>query len=336
VVLPPGSRLPPDHVRHERTLVAWPTERRRADLWHDQLDAARDDHAEIARALVAHEPVTMIADEHNVADARQRCGPHVDVLALPIDDSWIRDSGPLVVLAPDGARCAVHFGFNAWGRKFEEYAGDAAVGRAVAEHLGLPVVEAPIILEGGSIAIDAAGRLVTTERCLLNPNRNPGLSRAQLESALCEWLGVTEVVWLPDGIREDDGTDGHVDNVVAFTPSGRVLLQGCDDPENPNHAIASENRKRLEQAGFEVVEVAVLPYAAIDGTRVPVPYVNFYAANGVVVVPTTGHAADADALAIIGEHYPGREVVAVPGAVLAYGGGGVHCVTQQVPAGSAP
>jgi agmatine deiminase len=173
--------------------------------------------------------------------------------------------------------------------------------------------------------------LVTTERTLLNRNRNPGVARAEIERLLECSLGADRVVWLPDGIAEDDETDGHVDNVVAFFAPGRALLQGCDEVGNPNYDIAAENRVRLEAAGIEVVEIPVLPYAKIDETPVPVPYANLYAANGIVVVPTTGHAADTDVLALIGAQYPDREVARVPGALLAYGGGGVHCVTQQVP-----
>jgi agmatine deiminase len=190
-----------------------------------------------------------------------------------------------------------------------------------------------MVLEGGSIAVDGSGTLVTTERCLLNPNRNPGMTRGDIERMLCAALGVDRVVWLADAIAEDDGTDGHVDNVVAFTAPGRVLLQGCADPDNPNHAIAADNRKRLDAADIDVVELPHLPYARVGASRLlPVPYANVYALNGAVLVPTTGAATDADALAIVAEEYPGREVIEAPGAVLAHGGGGVHCITMQVPA----
>jgi agmatine deiminase len=233
----------------------------------------------------------------------------------------------------DGARHAMHFRFNAWGAKFPAWKADEAAGGVIAERLGLPVHEIPMVLEGGSIAVDGAGTLVTTERCLLNPNRNPQLSRADIERRLRSSLGVDRIVWLADAIAEDDGTDGHVDNVVAFTAPGRVLLQGCNDPDTPNHGIAIDNRKRLDAADIAVTEVPDLPYARVGASRLlPVPYVNLYALNGAVLVPTTGAPTDDDSLAIIGEEYPGRDVIAVPGAVLAHGGGGVHCITMQVPA----
>jgi agmatine deiminase len=147
-------------------------------------------------------------------------------------------------------------------------------------------------------------------------------------------LGVERIVWLTDAIAEDDGTDGHVDNVVAFSAPGRVLLQGCADTENPNHEIAVDNRKRLEAEGIAVTEVPDLPYARVGDSRpLPVPYANLYALNGAVLVPTAANPSDDDALAIIGGEYPEREVIPVPGAVLAHGGGGVHCITMQVPSG---
>ncbi len=316
--------------------MAWPTIGM-ADigLWGDAgLAGAQAVYAEIARAVSAHEPITMVADPAGAAVAAEMCCPAVDVVALPLDDSWMRDIGPIVVTADDGLRHALHFRFNAWGEKWPTWDKDAAVGSAIAAHLGLPVQEVPMVLEGGSIAVDGAGLLVTTERCLLNKNRNPDLSRREIEAALTSNLGVERVVWLADGIAEDNGTDGHVDNVVAFTAPGKALLQSCADRSHPNHVIAVTNFQRLAHSGIEVTEIPHLPYAQFaDGRSIPVPYANLYALNGAVLVPTIGDAADADTLALIGAQYPGREVIEVPGAVLAHGGGGVHCITQQVPAG---
>jgi agmatine deiminase len=303
-------------------------------LWGDAgLAGARAVYAEIARTIARYEPVMMIAAPPDAEAAVTECGTTVEVVALPIDDSWIRDSGPIVVVADDGSRHALHFRFNAWGEKWSPWDDDAAVGALVGARLGLPVHEVPMVLEGGSIAVDGTGTLVTTERCLLNPNRNPQMSKAEIEHTLRASFGVDRIVWLADAIAEDDGTDGHVDNVVAFTAPGHALVQGCADSENPNHAIARENVRRLVAEGIAVTEVPILPYATFaSGRRIPVPYVNLYALNGAIVVPTAGDPADGDALAIIAGHYPGREIVPVPGAVLAHGGGGVHCITQQVPA----
>ncbi len=261
---------------------------------------------------------------------RGRVGDVAEIVARPIDDAWFRDDGPIVVAEPNGARYAVHFRFNAWGEK-QPHGADSRVGADVALHLGLPVYEAPLVLEGGSIAVDGRGTLVTTERCLLNPNRNPGLTRTDIEDALRSLLGADRIIWLSDAIAEDDGTDGHVDNVVAFAPSGAALVQGCDDRSNPNAQFAADNAGRLREAGIDVIEVPVLPYADYAGGTYAVPYVNLYAGNGFVAVPVSGHEFDADACHLVGAQYPGRAVIPVPGVVLAYGGGGVHCITQQVP-----
>ena len=314
--------------------MAWPTvAMAEIGLWGDAgLEGARAVYAEIARVIARYEPITMVADPTDAENAENGCGGEVEVVPLPIDDSWMRDSGPIVVTADDGFRHALHFRFNAWGEKWSPYDKDAAVGAAVAAHLGLPVLEVDMVLEGGAIAVDGAGLLVTTERCLLNENRNPTLSKSKITDNLRGHFGVEHVVWLADGIAEDDGTDGHVDNVVVFTAPGKALLQGCAERTHPNHPISVSNYQRLAQAHIEVTEIPVLPYAKFsDGRSIPVPYANLYALNGAVLVPTIGDPADADMLAIIGEQFPGRDVVAVPGAVLAHGGGGVHCITQQVP-----
>jgi agmatine deiminase len=324
--------MPAETALHERTLMAWPTQTRAAALWHDVFDEARRVHATVARAIARFEPVTMVAHPDDADGARTACGDEVDVVALAIDDSWLRDSGPVIVRTPGGARHAVQFRFNAWGEKYQPYDADATIGTRLAARLDLPVHDAPIVLEGGAIAVDGAGTLVTTERCLLHPNRNPGWSRAQLEEELRIWLGGERVVWLADGIAEDDETDGHVDNVFAFFAPGRGVHQGCRDAANPNHAIAVENRRRLAAAGIDVVELPELPYADVGGRCVPVPPCNFYAVNGGLVVPVAGGASDRDALDTLAACFGDRDVVPVPGAVLAYGGGGVHCITQQVPA----
>jgi agmatine deiminase len=324
--------MPPEWAPHERTVMGWPTRTRVESLWHDQLDAARSAHAVVARTVARFEPVTVVADPDDLDDASRRCGDEVEVVGLPVDDSWLRDSGPVVVRAPDGSRHAVHFGFNAWGDAFRPWDRDAEVGGLVADRLGIGVHDATdFVLEGGSIAVDGQGILATTERCLLNPNRNPDLDRDEVEERLRQWLGATEVVWLRDGIAEDEGTDGHVDNVVAFVGAARAVLQGCDLPDNPNHANAADGRGRLEAAGVDVVELASLPYATVAGVTVPVPYGNFYVCNGAVVVPTV-EGGESKWLDVIGECFGDREVVPVPGEVLAYGGGGVHCITQQIPA----
>lgn len=330
--LPAGVRVPAETDRHERTLIAWPTEARRAALWGEHLAAARDLHAHIARAIAVFEPVLLIADPDEAAGAARQVGGEVEVLAAPIDDSWIRDSGPVIAKAPDGTRHALCFRFTGWGGSFTPFDRDATIAARVAAHLGIPAYHVPLAAEGGAMVLDGDGTVVTTERCLLNPNRNPGVARTEIDEVLQRSLGGEQIVWLADGIAEDEGTDGHVDNVVAFVGPHRCLLQNCADPENPNFEIAFDNLEVLSESGIAVTQVPALPYAVVGDLRVPVPYVNLYPVNGAVIVPTTGHAADDGVLELIAHAYPGRRVVAVPGGVLAYGGGGVHCITQPIPA----
>jgi agmatine deiminase len=330
--LPAAARVPAETEPHERTLIGWPTEARRDQLWHDQLDAARDVHALVAHAIARFEPVTLVVDPSEAEDAMGQVGHRaIDVVAEPIDDSWLRDSGPVVAVDGAGGRDALCFRFTGWGGTFTPFDRDATIAPRLAARLGLPAYEVGIAGEGGAVVVDGEGVVVTTERCLLNPNRNPVLARGEIDAALRRALGSDVVIWLPDGIAEDAGTDGHVDNVVSFFAPRRCLLQGCDDPSNPNHEIAATNRKLLERAGVEVTEVPVLPYAEVGGQRMPVPYVNLYPVNGAVVVPVTGHAADADVLDLVSACFEDREVLGVPGGVLAFGGGGVHCITQPVP-----
>jgi len=322
--------VPAEWERHERTVMGWPTQVRVDQLWHDQLDAARDCHATVARAISRYEPVLVVANADEADDARRRCGDAVEVLVAPVDDSWLRDSGPISVVGDDGRRAAGCFGFNAWGEAFTPFQNDRAIAGVVAAHLGIDRLDrTDLILEGGSVAVDGSGLLVTTERCLLNANRNPHLDRSAIEARLGADLGADRVVWLADGIFEDEGTDGHVDNVCGFAGIGRVILQGCDVADNPNHAIAADNRRRLEAAGIDVVVIDELPYATVGGEVVPVPYGNFYVCNGAVMVPTVD-GGETRWLDAIGGCFGDRDVVPLPGEVLAYGGGGVHCITQQV------
>jgi agmatine deiminase len=321
-------RLPAEWEPHERTLMGWPCRR---ELWGETMVQACADYATVANAIAAFEPVTMIANPgEDAAAARAACSAAVDVVELPLDDSWLRDCGPIYVYDDDGRRRAVHFRFNAWGDKFDPYDKDAAVGGVIAGRLGDPVVSVSLVLEGGSILGDGTGTLLTTEECLLNPNRNPQLGREEIEATLIEQLGVDRVVWLEFGMVEDKDTDGHVDLIASFTAPGSAMLLS-PGPENPNYERAQDNLGRLRAAGIDVVELPFLSYVEVAGQTIGASYLNFYICNGAVIVPVCGDERDPEALALIGDAYPGREVVPVPGAVLAYGGGGPHCITQQVP-----
>jgi agmatine deiminase len=330
----PGSRLrmPPEWEPHEMTLVAWP---QREEAWRGTgIEQARRSHAEVIEAVAAFEPVLLVADPEQ-ADAARRAvtADGVEVLPVPIDDSWLRDSGPIFVVDDEGRRAGVDFRFNAWGEAFTPYDDDAAVAARILDHLGIEPIPSEMVLEGGSITVDGAGRLATTEQCLLAPTRNPEMDRDGIEQELKAKLGVDQVIWLGDGLVEDLDTDGHVDNVAAFIGPGRAVVQTVEAEGDPNHEACRENADRLRGAGVEVEELDLLPRIERDGERVVVPYMNFYLANGAAIVPVGGYDPDMDAEALdtLGRLLPNREMVAVDGRTLALGGGGVHCITQQVP-----
>jgi agmatine deiminase len=322
-------RMPAEWAPHERCVMAWPV---RESMWRAQFSAAKADYAEVARVIARTEPVLMVANPGDGNEVAAACATaNMEVVEWPIDDSWTRDMGAVIVT--DGTRrAAVDFVFNAWGEKFVPYDEDARFGRRMCDALGIERLDAsPFVLEGGAIAVDGEGALLTTEQCLLNPNRNAAMSREEIENELRRWLGVERVVWLPYGILEDDDTDGHVDNVATFVGPGRTVAQTTADRDDPNYERLRRNVAVLHGAGFDVVELDVLPATTADGTRVVVPPLNAYLANGSVVVPVLGGEPARRSIAIWQEIFPDREVVGVPGASLAYGGGGVHCITQQVP-----
>ena len=328
--------MPAEFGPHERTVLCWPS---RASVYGDLMAQAQQAHAQVARTIAHYEPVSMIANPGAAAaQAAELCGGQVDIVELPIDDSWFRDSGPIYVTDGAGGRVATDWTFNGWGTKFSPFDQDDLVAARWAEHAGHPSRRIPMVFEGGSLTVDGEGTLVTTIQCLMHPNRNPDLSKDDIESRLRVELGVSAIIWLPYGLADDDDTDGHVDNVAVFARPGVLVMQGCDDPSEPDWLRMGVNirwaRGSHDAAGrlLHVVEIPVLPFVEIGGQRCPVPYGNFYVGNGFVLVPTANHPADSDMLAIIGEQFPGRDVVGLDvGPILAYGGGGIHCITQQVP-----
>ncbi|GAA2751284.1 agmatine deiminase family protein [Kitasatospora cinereorecta] len=332
-------RMPAEWTDHEGCLMAWPV---RAELWGNVLDRAKQEYAQVARAIAEFEPVTMVAPPGHGEEARAMCGEEgITVLELPTDDSWFRDSAPIFVVDEEGRRAGVDFRFNSWGRKHHPWDADDRISALLLEQLGVPAIRSEMILEGGAITVDGEGTLITTEQCLLHPNRNPDLSREEIEAELKARLGVTKVIWLPYGGLLDTETDGHVDGVCAFAAPGKVIVQLPSDPAHPDYVRMRANRTVLEHSTdaqgrpFEIVDVPQAAFVEVDGKEVEVGYLNHYLANGGVVVPIAGHPEDAGALAVIAAAHPDRKVVGVPTPVVAFGGGGVHCITQQIPSARA-
>jgi agmatine deiminase len=330
-----GFSMPAEWERHEACLMEWPTVTRKA-FWGDRFDEAERDYAAVANAIAAFEPVVMVCDPEQTADVRRRCGEGVEALPLPIDDSWMRDNGPIFVRDRDGRVALVHFRFNSWGEKYLPYDRDAEVPRHIASHLGMRRYEAPFVLEGGSFFVDGEGTLITTEQCLLNPNRNPSMSREKIEQGLRSYLGVEAIVWLGLGHSTDRDTDGHIDGIAPYLAPATVALLVPADPDDPDHERGLDNLDRLRRSRdargrtFEVIAFETRPPGVV-------PFLNFYLANGGAIVPIADRAeseqADEQALEQIAKMLPDREIVPVQGDCLNFGGGGPHCITQQRPAG---
>lgn len=336
-------RMPAEWHPHDACWMTWPC---RADIWPHGLPVAWDAFVTVVLAIARFEPVMLVVPPaHTQAAAERLDGVQtafpVTRINLPADDSWMRDTAPLFVIEGDRLQ-AVDFRFNAWGGKFRPWDADAALGMAVArqvrqQHPGMTLRQVDMVLEGGSVHVDGEGTLLTTEECLLNPNRNPTLTRTQIEAVLRQTLGVEVVIWLEKGVYGDTDTDGHVDNIATFVAPGVVLMQVCDEPDDPNFAITARNRLRLAQARdargrpLKVVEVPQPQARSWQGERLAASYVNYYLANGGVVVPVFGDPQDAVALDIIQGCFADRQVVPVPGLDILLGGGNVHCITMQQP-----
>jgi agmatine deiminase len=319
--------------------MGWPTELRIGAVWGEHYLLAMASYAAVAHAIAHCEPVLMLARPGEGAVARSYLGRDIEVVEMPIDDSWLRDSGPVFVTHPDGTLAMSDFVFNSWGERYKPYDNDAVIGERLAEHFGVERFAAPMVLEGGSITVDGEGTLITTESCLLHPSRNPGLTRDEMTQVLKDYLGVEKVIWLVSGLGldEDPDTDGHVDGVGAFVGPGRVLLHMVRDPRHADYENLLENRRRLQTTDARGRALEVIEFDArsrpvrIGDTPIVETYINSYFANGALIVPTGGTEDDEAALEQLREIVPGHEVVGVPCPVIGYGGGGIHCITQQMP-----
>lgn len=332
-----GFRMPAEWEPHTCCWMAFPDSR---PVWGDMLARAQAGYADVANAIAAFEPVRLLTPPTVVEQARSLCGAGVEVIPWDLDDAWMRDMGPNFVKNPDGEVAASIFHFNAWGRKYTWYRKDAAVGHRLAEALGMRTFSAPIFMEGGGINTDGEGTLLTTEQCILNANRNPDMSRDEAEHELCEALGLDTVIWLK-GDPADDETDGHVDGIACFARPGVVLTEPDPsvEPGSEREAILEENIEILRRATdargrrLDVHLINASTEAEELGDRFCRSYVNFYIANGGIVMPSYGVPdEDAQALEAVTRCYPDHEVVQVAVNAIAYGGGSIHCITQQQPA----
>lgn len=323
-------RMPPEWAPHERCWMAWPCRR---EIWSD-FEATCRAYRDVAHAIRDFEPVTVIAAPAQADAARALLGFDIEVLEFPLDDSWTRDTGPNFVVGDNGELAGVCFHFNAWGQKYADHAEDALLARRILDHLGLQAIESTLVAEGGGLCVDGEGTLLTTDTCFPNTNRNPDWSRDDIDAELRRTLGVEKVLWLP-GDPLDRETDGHVDGLATFVAPGVVAIESAG--EASREPYFAELRAAMEMAtdargrSLALIEFPEANTALASGDRYCLSYVNFYIANGAVIAPAYGAASDAVARERLADCFPDREIVQVPIAAIAEGGGGIHCITQQQP-----
>jgi agmatine deiminase len=339
-----GFAQPAEWAPHEACWLAWPSH---ADLWEEALGPVQDAFVRFARAIADPGPEgprgerleVLAPTPERAAEARARLeGLGARVREIPFGDIWMRDIAPIFVTSEAGDVAAASFVFNGWGGKYD-LPGDREVSMRVAEASGLRAFRDPLVLEGGSVEPDGEGTLLTTRQCLLNPNRNPGLTQAAIEARLAEMLGAGKVLWLGDGLINDH-TDGHVDTVARFVAPGVAVCMEPSGGGDPNASAMKEILRDLasmRDARGRRLEVFTVPSPGVvtdpDGELMAASYVNFYVANTTVTVPVYGVPNDAPALSRIEKLFPGRRVHDVPARELLLGGGAFHCISQQQPRG---
>jgi agmatine deiminase len=297
---------------------------------------AKKCYGQVAQAISRYEPVFMLTNKPDFEETRALCGPKVTIIEAQIDDGWFRDSGPTFVINESGDIAGVNWVFNGWGGRYPHGKDDEAAGKLLSR-LGIKQFESPLVLEGGGIHVDGQGTLLVTESCQLNKNRNPDLSKAQVEEYLREYLNVGKIIWL-NGFIPADMTDGHIDGLACFIRPGVVLAASPPDDNHPDYDVLQENLEILRNSTdakdrpIEVVEM-VAPYRHLDnGMILDACYLNFYIANGGVIVPSYNfQEEDRLAYAIFKKQFPKHEIIQLDTEVIHYGGGNIHCITQQQP-----
>ena len=318
------TRIAPAEWAPQRALfTAFPSH---ADLWEEDLVPAQAEVAAMVRQLAQTVPVKLLADgAAAVVAAKAAVGDKAEIFDIAFGDIWLRDTGPIFT----GPETAARFRFNGWGGKYDLPA-DLTVGAPVAGLMSAAVDQVDAILEGGAIEYDGSGLILTTEQCLLNPNRNPGWTRADAERVLGAALGARRIVWLGDGLLNDH-TDGHVDNLARFVAPGTVAIPEARTADDPNAHVFADAAEQLRAGGLAVVGIPSVGAYEMDGELVPASHMNWIISNGQVVVPLYGGESDAPALAAVRKCFPRHLVTGLPANHILTGGGSFHCITQQVP-----
>lgn len=327
--------MPAEWAPHSRCWMAWPC---RAEAFGGEggLMRARRAYGDIARAITAFEPVTMVARPQDANEVAAMLGDGVAVRAMPIDDSWARDTGPSFLIGAGLA--AVQWRFNAWGGKYAPYDADATLATRIAAIAGAEIRHAPLACEGGAIHCDGEGTVLATEQTLLNPNRNPGMTREGVERIVCNMLGARKLLWIGDGFSDLE-TDGHIDNIACFVAPGKVLVGRpafFSDPDWESVEAAIRTLRAARDANgraLDIIEIEQPQAVANDwrGQKPAASYVNFYMANGAIVMPGFDDPADEAALRVLRDCFPARKIVQLDARAVIEGGGGIHCITCQEP-----
>jgi len=331
-----GYRMPAEWEAQAAIWLTWP---HNTITWPSgMLAEVERTYVEIIQALHTGQVIKLLV-ENNDSEARIRllldrediALSQIEFIVLPTEDSWIRDYGPTFILNKEKRQLGVvNWIFNAWGNKYDDLIGDERIPRELNKRFQFQTFEPGIVLEGGSIEVNGAGTVLTTEQCLLNSNRNPQLNRSEIEEYLKEYLNVSRVLWLREGIVGDD-TDGHIDDIARFVEKEKVLCAFEDDPADENYGILKENYERLRSFGLDVVKLPMPGFVGDRHARLPASYANFYIGNSAVVVPLFGHANDRRALDIIQGCFSSRRVIGVPATAMVHGLGTIHCCSQQEP-----
>jgi agmatine deiminase len=330
-----GWRMPDESEPHEQTWMAFGASRR---IWGYLLPDVQSNLATIAQSIAEYEPVSMLVREADYDRAAQMCGSAVNLVVCPLDDLWMRDTGPVFVKGDPIPIAGIDFNFNGWGQK-QSHRHDAGVAGFVIDQIGSQAIATQLVLEGGAIEVDGHGTAMITESSVLNQNRNPGMSKSEFEALLKPLLGLDKIIWLP-GIRGRDITDGHIDFYARFARPGVVVASYEPDPAFFDHTVTATNLDILRSetdADGNLLEVIVLENPqtirpTFETNEFAAGYVNFYVVNGAVIVPEFGDAlADDKTKSILQDLYPNRDIVQLNIDAIAAGGGGIHCTTQQQP-----